>query len=75
MTSVERMSRFQKERFEEFARVQKEQLDAFAKALEKLIDSNEKKSSELRAVVDYNKSLSNLARQLATTLDKYNLAI
>ena len=33
------------------------------------------RAAELRAVVDYNKSLSNLARQLATTLDKYNLAI
>ena len=33
------------------------------------------RAGELRAVVDYNKSLSNLARQLATTLDKYNLAI
>ena len=33
------------------------------------------RAGELRAVVDYNKSLSNLARQLATTLDKYNLAV
>jgi outer membrane protein TolC len=33
------------------------------------------RAGELRAVVDYNKSLSNLARQLATTLDKYNLAL
>lgn len=33
------------------------------------------RAGELRAVVDYNKALSNLARQLATTLDKYNLAI
>ena len=33
------------------------------------------RAGELRAVVDYNKAISNLARQLATTLDKYNLAI
>jgi outer membrane protein TolC len=30
---------------------------------------------ELRAVVDYNKSLSNLARHKATTLDRYNLQL
>lgn len=39
--SVDRMSRFQKERFEEFA-----------KSLEKLTESNEKKSNELRALVE-----------------------
>lgn len=31
--------------------------------------------NELRAVVDYNKSLSNLARHKATTLDRYNLQL
>lgn len=31
--------------------------------------------NELRATVDYNKSLSNLARHKATTLDKYNFRI
>jgi outer membrane protein TolC len=31
--------------------------------------------NELRATVDYNKSLSNLARNKATTLDKYNFRI
>lgn len=30
---------------------------------------------ELRAIVDYNKSLSNLARQKATTLDRYQLEV
>ena len=29
--------------------------------------------NELRAIVDYNKSLSNLERQKATTLDRYHL--
>jgi hypothetical protein len=29
----------------------------------------------LRAIVDYNKSLSNLARHKATTLDRYSLQI
>ena len=32
-------------------------------------------ANELRAVVDYNKSLSNLARHKATTLDRYNLQL
>jgi outer membrane protein TolC len=32
-------------------------------------------ASELRATVDYNKSLSNLARHKATTLDRYNLQL
>ena len=31
--------------------------------------------NELRATVDYNKSLSNLARHKATTLDRYNLQV
>ena len=31
--------------------------------------------NELRAIVDYNKSLSNLARHKATTLDRYNLEL
>lgn len=31
--------------------------------------------NELRAIVDYNKSLSNLARHKATTLDRYHLEI
>jgi len=31
--------------------------------------------NELRATVDYNKSLSNLARHKATTLDRYNLRL
>lgn len=31
--------------------------------------------NELRATVDYNKSLSNLARNKATTLDRYNLRL
>ncbi len=31
--------------------------------------------NELRSVVDYNKSLSNLARHKATTLDRYNLQL
>ncbi|WP_447979654.1 TolC family protein [Candidatus Nitrospira bockiana] len=33
------------------------------------------RGNELRAIVDYNKSLSNLARQKATTLEKYNLVL
>jgi outer membrane protein TolC len=32
-------------------------------------------ANELRATVDYNKSLSNLARHKATTLDRYNLQL
>lgn len=32
-------------------------------------------ANELRAIVDYNKSLSNLARVKATTLDKYNIQL
>lgn len=31
--------------------------------------------NELRAIVDYNKSLSNLERQKATTLDRYHLEL
>ena len=31
--------------------------------------------NELRAIVDYNKSLSNLERHKATTLDRYSLEI
>jgi outer membrane protein TolC len=31
--------------------------------------------NELRAIVDYNKSLSNLARHKATTLDRYNVQV
>jgi len=31
--------------------------------------------NELRAIVDYNKSLSNLARHKATTMDRYNLQL
>ncbi len=31
--------------------------------------------NELRAILDYNKSLSNLARHKATTLDRYNLQL
>ncbi|HKC93190.1 MAG TPA: TolC family protein, partial [Nitrospira sp.] len=31
--------------------------------------------NELRAIVDYNKSVSNLARHKASTLDRYNLQI
>jgi outer membrane protein TolC len=31
--------------------------------------------NELRAIVDYNKSLSNLARHKATTLDRYNVEL
>ncbi|WP_455244520.1 TolC family protein [Petrachloros mirabilis] len=31
--------------------------------------------NELRAIVDYNKSLSNLSRHKATTLDRYNLQL
>jgi len=31
--------------------------------------------NELRAIIDYNKSLSNLARHKATTLDRYNLQL
>ena len=31
--------------------------------------------NELRAVVDYNKSLSNLSRHKATTLDRYHLEL
>ena len=31
--------------------------------------------NELRAIVDYNKALSNLARHKATTLDRYNLQL
>jgi outer membrane protein TolC len=33
------------------------------------------RANELRAVVDYNKSLSNLARQKATTLEKYRIVL
>ncbi|MGH7165552.1 MAG: TolC family protein, partial [Nitrospiraceae bacterium] len=33
------------------------------------------RGNELRATVDYNKSLSNLARQKATTLDRYHLEL
>lgn len=33
------------------------------------------RANELRAIVDYNKSLSNLARQKATTLDKYSIVL
>ncbi|MDH4328941.1 MAG: TolC family protein, partial [Nitrospira sp.] len=33
------------------------------------------RGNELRATVDYNKSLSNLARHKATTLDRYNLQL
>jgi outer membrane protein len=33
------------------------------------------RANELRAIVDYNKSLSNLGRQKATTLEKYRLAL
>jgi DNA recombination protein RmuC len=50
--SVDRIARFQKERFDEFASVQKQQLDAFAKSLERLIESSEKKSNDLRALVE-----------------------
>ena len=32
-------------------------------------------ATELRATVDYNKSLSNLARHKASTLDRYNLQV
>lgn len=32
-------------------------------------------ANELRSIVDYNKSLSNLARHKATTLDRYNLQL
>jgi hypothetical protein len=31
--------------------------------------------NELRAVLDYNKSLSNLARNKATTLERYSLRL
>jgi outer membrane protein TolC len=31
--------------------------------------------NEVRATVDYNKSLSNLARQKATTLERYHLEL
>ena len=31
--------------------------------------------NELRAIVDYNKSLSNFARHKASTLDRYNLQL
>ena len=31
--------------------------------------------NELRAILDYNKSLSNLARNKATTLERYNLRL
>jgi DNA recombination protein RmuC len=50
--AVDRIAHYQKNRLEEFATVQKQQLDAFAKALEKLIESNEKKSNELRALIE-----------------------
>jgi len=50
--SVDRIARFQKERFDEFASVQKLQLDTFAKTLERLIESSEKKSNDLRALVE-----------------------
>ena len=33
------------------------------------------RANELRAIVDYNKSLSNLARQKATTLEKYRIVL
>lgn len=33
------------------------------------------RASELRAILDYNKSLSNLARQKATTLERYNIVL
>lgn len=33
------------------------------------------RGNELRAIVDYNKSLSNLARHKATTLDRYNIVL
>ena len=52
VNSVDRIARFQKERFEEFATVQKHQLDTFAKSLEKLIESSEKKSNDLRTLVE-----------------------
>jgi DNA recombination protein RmuC len=52
MATVDRISRVQKERLEEFSTVQKLQLDTFAKALEKLIESNEKKSNDLRMLVE-----------------------
>ena len=31
--------------------------------------------NELRVIVDYNKALSNLARHIATTLDRYQLEL
>jgi outer membrane protein TolC len=33
------------------------------------------RANELRAIVDYNKSLSNLAKQKATTLERYNIVL
>ncbi|MEO8338550.1 MAG: TolC family protein [Nitrospirota bacterium] len=38
-------------------------------------DLSTAQGNELRATVDYNKSLSNLARHKATTLDRYNLQL
>jgi DNA recombination protein RmuC len=50
--SVDRIARFQKERFDEFASVQKQQLDTFAKSLERLIESSQKQSDSLRDAVE-----------------------
>ena len=33
------------------------------------------RGNELRAIVDYNKSLSNLARNKATTLERYQIEL
>jgi outer membrane protein TolC len=33
------------------------------------------RGNEFRAILDYNKSLSNLARQKATTLERYHLEL
>jgi outer membrane protein TolC len=33
------------------------------------------RANELRAIVDYNKSLSNLARNKATTLERYQIVL
>lgn len=66
--SVDRIARFQKERFDEFATVQKQQLDAFAKSLERLIESSEKKSNDLREVVE--KKLGAIQTDNATKLEE-----
>ena len=50
-------------------------LSAFQSVLDFQRDLATAQGNELRAIVDYNKSLSNLARNKATTLERYNLQL